>query len=133
VVVADGGAVVAHAAVVRRELHVDGRAIDTGYVEGVGTAPDRRGEGLGTLALREVDALIRRHHHLGALSTGEHGFYERLGWERWCGPTSVRTADGALVRTPDEDDGIMVLRFGPSAAVDLDAPLSCEARRGDDW
>jgi aminoglycoside 2'-N-acetyltransferase I len=131
-VVTDGGAVVAHAAVVGRELHVDGRAVDTGYVEGVGTAPARQGEGLGTLAMREIGDLIRRHHHLGALATSAHGFYERLGWERWRGPTFVRTG-GALVRTPDEDDGIMVLRFGPSSTVDLGAALSCEARRGDDW
>ncbi len=131
-VVTDGGAVVAHAAVVGRELHVDGRPIDTGYVEGVGTAPAHQGEGLGTLAMREIGDLIRRHHDLGALATSAHGFYERLGWERWRGPTFVRT-DGGLVRTPDEDDGIMVLRFGPTAAVDLGAALSCEARRGDDW
>ena len=131
-VVTDGGAVVAHASVVPRELHVDGRPVDTGYVEGVGTAPARQGEGLGTLAMREIDDLIRRHHGLGALATSAHGFYERLGWERWRGPTSVRR-EGELVRTPDEDDGIMVLRFGPSAAADLGAPLSCEARRGDDW
>jgi aminoglycoside 2'-N-acetyltransferase I len=132
VVVTDGSDVVSHAAVVRRELHVDGRPVDTGYVEGVGTAPARQGEGLGTLAMREIDALIRRHHDLGALSTGEHGFYGRLGWERWRGPTYVRR-NGAPVRTPGEDDGIMVLRIGPTAGVDLGAPLSCEARRGDDW
>jgi aminoglycoside 2'-N-acetyltransferase I len=132
VVVTDGGAVVAHAAVVPRELHVDVRPVDTGYVEGVGTAPGRQREGLGTLAMREIDVLIRRHHDLGALSTSAHGFYERLGWDRWRGPTFVRTDDG-VVRTPDEDDGIMVLRFGPSTGVDLGAPLSCEARRGDDW
>jgi hypothetical protein len=44
----------------------------------------------------------------------------------------VRCGDD-LVRTPDEDAGIMVLRFGPSAGVDLAAPISCEARTGDDW
>ena len=37
------------------------------------------------------------------------------------------------VRTPDDDDGIMVLRFGPSASIDLTAPISCDARSGDDW
>ncbi len=132
VLVSDGGTLVAHASVVPRELHVGGRPVRAGYVEAVATAPARQGEGLGTLAMREVDLLIRRHHDLGALSTGAHRFYERLGWERWRGPTYVRR-DGALVRTADEDDGIMVLRFGPTAGVDLGAPLSCEARRGDDW
>jgi aminoglycoside 2'-N-acetyltransferase I len=132
VLVTDGGSVVAHAAVVPRELHVDGRPVDAGYVEAVATAPARQGQGLGTLALREVDRLLRRHHELGALSTGAHRFYERLGWERWRGPTFVRVGDD-VVRTPDEDDGIMVLRYGPTATLDLTAALSCGAREGDDW
>lgn len=132
VVVDEGGVVVAHAAAVRRVLHVGDRAVATGYVEGVGTAPGRQGQGLGSLAMRELAGVIRRHHEMGALATGEHGFYERLGWERWRGPTWVR--DGpALRRTEEDDDGLMVLRFGPSAGVDLTAPLSCEARAGDDW
>jgi aminoglycoside 2'-N-acetyltransferase I len=132
VLVTDGGALVAHAAVVPRDLRVDGRPVDAGYVEAVATAPARQGEGLGTLAMREVDRLLREHHHLGVLSTGAHAFYGRLGWERWWGPTFVRHGD-ELVRTPEEDDGIMVLRFGPSRTMDLAAPISCEARSGDDW
>lgn len=52
-------------------------------------------------------------------------------WERWQGPTFAR--DGAeLIRT-EEDEGVMVLRFGPSESIDLRAPISCEARAGDDW
>jgi hypothetical protein len=38
---------------------------------------------------------------------------------------------GRLIRTPDEDAGIMVLR--PDFGVDLDGPIVCEQRRGDDW
>jgi hypothetical protein len=37
------------------------------------------------------------------------------------------------VRTPEEDGGIMVLRFGATATLDLTAAISCEARAGDDW
>jgi aminoglycoside 2'-N-acetyltransferase I len=132
VVVTDGGAVVAHAAVVPRDLHVDGHPVDAGYVEAVATAPARRREGFGTRVMEAAGDVVRRHHGIGALSTGAHAFYERLGWERWRGPTFVRRGHD-LVRTPEEDDGIMVLRFGPSAGVDLTAPLSCEARTGDDW
>jgi aminoglycoside 2'-N-acetyltransferase I len=132
VLVTDGGTVVAHAAVVPRELQVDGRAVAAGYVEAVATTPGRQGEGLGTLAMTEAGRLVHRHHELGALSTGAHRFYERLGWERWQGPTFVRRGD-ALVRTPEEDDGIMVLRFGATATLDVAASLSCEARAGDDW
>jgi aminoglycoside 2'-N-acetyltransferase I len=132
VLVTDAGTLVAHAAVVPRELHVDGRALDAGYVEAVATVPARHGEGLGTLAMVGVGAVLRRHHQLGVLSTGEPAFYERLGWERWRGPTFVRRG-GELVRTPDEDDGIMVLRLGATSQVDLGAAISCEARSGDDW
>jgi aminoglycoside 2'-N-acetyltransferase I len=35
------GLVVAHASVVERELHVDGRPVRTGHVGAVETAPDR--------------------------------------------------------------------------------------------
>lgn len=127
------GAIVAHAAVVRRDLHVDGRPWRTGFVEAVATAPDRRREGLGSLLLTEVAGIIRCEYELGALSTEVHGFYDSLGWKRWKGPTFVRRFGGVEDRSADDDDGVMVLRFGPSAGVDLQAPISCEERTGDDW
>ena len=127
-VVTDGGVVVAHAAVVDRTLHSAGRAWRTGYVEGVATAPDRQGEGLGTVAMQEINQIIRRDHELGALGTGEWHFYEQVGWERWQGRTFVGDE-----RTPEDDDGVMVLRFGPSAGLDLAGDIACEARPGDVW
>jgi aminoglycoside 2'-N-acetyltransferase I len=82
--------------------------------------------------LRDLTTVLRREFEMGALSTSRHAFYERLGWERWQGPTFVR--DGAeTIRTEAEDDGVMVLRFGPSARVDVTAPIACERRCGDDW
>ena len=132
VVVEDGGAVVGHAAVVPRTIEVAGRSLRTGYVEAVATEPARQREGLGRRVMAEVAEIVRDDFELGALSTGRHRFYEGLGWERWRGPTSVRHGPAA-VRTPDEDDGVMVLRVGPSRDLDLRAPISCEARRGDDW
>jgi aminoglycoside 2'-N-acetyltransferase I len=131
-VVMDGQRVVAHASVILRELTIGDRKVAAGYVEGVGTDPAARGAGHGTRAMNEIAKIIRREFELGALSTDAHRFYERLGWERWRGPTFVRSATG-LTRTEDEDEGIMVLRFGPSASVDLTAPISCEERSGDDW
>lgn len=121
-----------HAAVVARELHVGSVAVNAGYVEAVATDPQLHGHGLGTLAMLGADEVLRREFDMGALSTGAHAFYERLGWERWRGPTYVRRPDGHLVRTPDEDDGIMALRFG-SMRWDLSMPISCEPRPGDDW
>ena len=112
------GAVVSHAAVVERTLEVDGRPYRTGYVEAMATAPAQQGAGLGSLLMVEAAAVIRAGFDLGALATGRHAFYERLGWERWRGPTYVRTASG-LVRTEAEDDSILVLRHGATAGLDL--------------
>jgi aminoglycoside 2'-N-acetyltransferase I len=132
VIVLEDGVVVAHAAAVPRRLHVGERPVPSGYVEGVATAVARQRRGLGSLVMKHLAAVIHGNFEMGALSTDAPGFYARLGWEGWRGPTFVR--QGAdTVRTEDEDDGVMVLRFGPSAAIDLHASLACEARPGDDW
>jgi aminoglycoside 2'-N-acetyltransferase I len=132
VVITDGGEIVSHAAVVARELDVGDRRYRVGYLEGVATLPARQRQGFGSLAVDEVSKVLRKSFDMGALSSSQQGFYAQLGWERWQGPTFVRSA-AATVRSEEEDDGIMVLRFGLSAGVDLTDPLSCEARAGDDW
>lgn len=132
VIVRADGVLVAHAAVVPRRLQVADRNFNAGYLESVATRPGREGEGWGSSAVEAAMAGLRKRYGLGALSTGRHSFYERLGWERWQGPTFVQRGPD-LVRTPDEDDGIMVLRFGPSADVDGSAALTCDAREGDAW
>jgi aminoglycoside 2'-N-acetyltransferase I len=132
VVVDLDGEIVTHASVVERELQAAGLPLRTGYVEAVATTPGRQGEGLGTLAMREVNAIIRDRFELGALGTGSHHFYERLGWLTWQGPTYVRTSDG-LERTPDEDGGILILETPASPPLDIRAPLSCGWRPGDVW
>ncbi len=126
------GAIVAHASVVERELHVGGRPVRTGYVEAVATAPAHQGAGFGSLVMADVTAYIRERFELGALGTGRHRFYERLGWRTWTGETSVRTGDGAR-RTPDEDGYILVLTTPTSPPVDPADPISCEWRSGDVW
>ena len=126
------GRIVAHASVVERELHVGGRPLRTGYVEAVATDPTLQGKGLGTEVMREVSSYIRERFELGALGTGSHHFYERLGWLTWRGPTSVRTADGTH-RTPDEDGYILVLPTPSSPSLDLDAAISTDWRPGDAW
>jgi aminoglycoside 2'-N-acetyltransferase I len=131
-VATDGGAVVAHAAVVPRVLELAGRPLRTGYVEGVGTATTHRRTGLGSRVMTEIGTVIRAEYELGALGTDAFDFYAELGWERWRGPTYVRRG-AETIRTPEVDDAIMVLRVGASRDADLTAPLSCEARDGDDW
>jgi len=125
-------AVVAHAAVVERELHIDGRPLRTGYVEAVATRRDVQRRGLGTRLMEVVTADIRSRFELGALSTGAAGFYARLGWETWQGPSAVRTGD-ALRRTPDDDGSVMVLRTPSTPSIDLAGTISCPWRAGDVW
>lgn len=126
------GKILAHASVVQRELHLDGRPVRTGYVEAVATDPGQQGRGLGTRVMREVTSYVRERFELGALGTGSHHFYERLGWLAWRGPTLVRTEDGTQ-RTPGEDGYILVLPTPSSPELDLRAPMSCEWRPGDVW
>lgn len=122
----------AHAAVVPRVLEIGGRRFRSGYVEGVATMPARRGQGLGTLVMAGLVPVLHAEFDVGVLSTGLPRFFQRLGWERWRGPSFV-WRDGELIRTEEEDDGLMALRFGPSLDLDLAASITCEARRGDDW
>ena len=126
------GVIVSHAAVVERALHVGGVPLRTGYLEAVGTHPAFQRQGLGTAVIRAAGDHIRDTYQLGALGTGEHGFYERLGWETWRGRAYVRTADGTE-RTPDEEGYIMVLRTPTSPDLDLEASISCDWRPGDVW
>lgn len=130
----EDGEAVAHAAVVARTLVAGGRPLRTGYVEGVATRPDRRRQGHAVLVMREANRVIRQDYQLGALSDGSgiQGFYQRLGWEHWQGPTFVAAAAGPL-RTADDDDSVMVLRTPTTGDLDLAAPLICDWRPGDVW
>jgi aminoglycoside 2'-N-acetyltransferase I len=126
------GAIVSHAAVVPRILESGGRALRTGYVEGVATDPRHERRGLGSAVMREVGEAIAASYELGALSTASPGFYERLGWRRWTGPTFVRSPDG-LVPTPDDDGGILYLPTSRTPLLDDTLPISCDWRPGDVW
>ena len=132
VVAESDGRIVAHGSVVPREIHIGGRPLAAGYVEAVATDPGLQRTGLGTGVMREAGAIIREDYELGVLGTGEHAFYERLGWRTWRGPSSVRTPGGDRP-TPDEDGYIMVLATPSTPPLDPDAPISCDWRPGDVW
>lgn len=127
-----GGRVLAHASVVPRVIDVGERSLRAGYVEAVATAPHAQRAGHGSLVMAAVAGVIESHFEIGVLSTAEHGFYQRLGWERWQGPAFV-IGDDRRLRTEDEDDGIMALRVAASRDVPLTDPIACRARSGDDW
>jgi aminoglycoside 2'-N-acetyltransferase I len=131
----EGDEVVAHGAVVPRWLVAGERGLRSGYVEGVATREDRRGRGLGTMVMREVGRVVAEEgYELGALADGSRipGFYQRLGWETWRGPTFVAAPEGTE-RTAEDDGGILVLRTPASPELDLGDPLVCDWRAGDVW
>ncbi len=63
---------------------------------------------------------------------GAHAFYEHKGWERWQGRTFVDTAEGRRP-TPEDDDGVMILRTDRTGDLDANGDLVCDWRPGDVW
>ena len=84
--------------------------------------------------MAEVGRVVRREYELGALAdgTGIPGFYQRLGWETWLGPTFVEGSDGP-VRTEEDDGGVLVLRTPATAGLEVTGALVCDWRAGDVW
>jgi aminoglycoside 2'-N-acetyltransferase I len=126
------GEIVSHASVVERVIEISGRPLRTGYVEAVATVPDRHGRGHGSVVMEAATEHIRATFELGALGTGRHAFYERLGWETWRGPAFVRSPEG-LQRTAEDEGYILVLRTPTSPPFDRTEPISCDWRPGDVW
>jgi aminoglycoside 2'-N-acetyltransferase I len=110
----------------------DERVLRTGYLEAVATLPAFERRGIASRLVSVAAEAIRAEFELGALSTGVPDLYLRLGWERWRGPTFVRTPEG-LQRTAEDDDSIFVLRTPTTPPLMLTGPLVCEWRSGDVW
>lgn len=128
----ESDSLVGHASLVQRRLVHGGRALRTGYVEGVAVRADRRRRGIGAAMMAELERVVRAAYDLGALGASDEGaaFYASRGWELWRGPTSALTPDG-IRRTEQEDGCIYVLPA--RAALELDAELTCDWRDGDVW
>jgi aminoglycoside 2'-N-acetyltransferase I len=139
--VIDGeGGIVGHASVVPRHLVTASRSLSTGYVEAVATLPRHQGRGFASAIMREVTESLKERYELGALDTGIPSFYERFGWRRWTGPTSVLPPPGTRwalgsgpIPTPEEDDAVMVRITPSSPRLDLNGGISCDWREGDVW
>ena len=128
----DGPELVGHASLIQRRLLHRGRALRTGYVEGVGVRCDHRRRGHGAAMMAALEQVARGAYELGALGATDEGaaFYAGRGWLRWRGPTRALTPTG-IVRTEEEDDAIFVLPF--SAPLDVASELTCDWRDGDLW
>ena len=128
----EDGVLIGHASVIQRRLWLGGRALRTGYVEGVGVRADRRRRGVGAALMEPLEHVIRRAYDLGALGSTDMamGFYAARGWQRWQGPSSALTPRG-IARTPDDDGGIYVLPV--SVQLDLTAAIAADWRDADVW
>lgn len=123
------GKLVSHALWITRWLQCgNSPLLRTAYVEAVATDPLYQGKGFASGVMRELQANIL-DYELGCLSPANYSLYERLGWELWRGPVSIRTNKG-LVSTPYE---VMVLHLQRTPTLDLDGPISAEWRPGELW
>jgi aminoglycoside 2'-N-acetyltransferase I len=132
VVLSDGDQLLSHAAVVPRTMVAGGRPLSVGYVEALATRPRWQKQGYGTEVMQAVRALIASDFEMGALATGNHGFYERLDWEPWRGPTYAQSPTGRM-RTSESDGNVMILRTYRTFDLPTHTPLICEWRPGKVW
>ncbi len=128
----EGRDLIAHGSVVMRRLLHEGRAMRTGYVEGVAVRPDRRRRGHGAALMAALERVIRGAYELGALgATDEAGtFYASRGWQLWTGTASVIAPTG-IRRTEEEEGCIYVLSL--NARLTPHGDLACDWRTGDVW
>lgn len=123
---------IAHGSVVQRQLLHGGRALRTGYVEGVAVRADRRRRGHAGTLMQALERIIQGAYELGALGSTEEAapLYASRGWQLWRGPTAALTPSG-IRRTQQEDGSIYVRAL--AYPLDLDGELTCDWREGDVW
>jgi aminoglycoside 2'-N-acetyltransferase I len=128
----EDGELIGHGSVIQRRLLYGGRALRTGYVEGVAVRAGRRRQGHGGAVMAALERVIRSAYQLGALGASPEGglLYASRGWQLWRGPSSALTPDG-IRRTADKDGIIYVLPV--SVPLDVSAGLTCDWRPGSVW
>jgi aminoglycoside 2'-N-acetyltransferase I len=125
------GLLVSHALWVTRYVQVGTRPVlKTAYVEAVATEKAYRNRGFATAIMKRLACEIQ-DYDLAALSPFSAAYYQRLGWELWQGPLSIRTENG-LLPSPTEEQ-VMILRLAGTPDLDLSAPISVEWREGEVW
>jgi aminoglycoside 2'-N-acetyltransferase I len=127
----EGDVLVAHACWADRWIQPEGLPpLRTAYVDAVATQPARQGRGIGAAVMERL-AREAAGYQLQALSTDSAaGFYERLGWERWQGPTAGRTPEGLR---PTPDVVVLIRRTATTPTLDLTARLIADDRGGQPW
>ncbi len=128
----EGPELIGHGSVVMRRLLHGGRALRTGYVEGVAVRADRRRRGHGAALMAALEGVIRGAYEIGALSASARArdFYAARGWQLWSGTVSVIAPTG-IERIEEEEGSIYLLPVSARLAPDRD--LACDWREGDVW
>jgi aminoglycoside 2'-N-acetyltransferase I len=125
----EDGELIGHGSVVQRRMVHAGRAMRTGYIEGVAVRADRRRQGHGARLMASLERIVRSAYDLGASPDGAR-LYASRGWRRWRGPSSAMTPDGVRP-TPGSDGHIYVLPV--SVPVDVSGELLCDFRPASLW
>jgi aminoglycoside 2'-N-acetyltransferase I len=120
----------AHACIDWLPMMIGERLVHTGYLEAVATRADSRRQGFASQVVEAAQREIVANAEIGFLATGEHSFYERLGWIRWRGATWVTERDGSVTRTPAEDAGIMAFML-PTTPAWIQPTMSIRRPRRD--
>jgi aminoglycoside 2'-N-acetyltransferase I len=128
----EGTELIGHGSLVQRRLLHGGRALRTGYVEGVGVRADRRGRGYGSARMDALERVLRGAFEIGALAASDEAgsFYAGRAWKLWQGPSLALTPIG-IKRTEEEVGCIYVLPV--RAELDHSGELACDWRDGDVW
>jgi len=84
--------IVAHIRTINREMRFGSLTLPMAYVSDLGTAPEYRGRGCGSVLLEEAETRVHRDGALfGLLRTNAPQFYQKRGW-LICGHDSYSTA-----------------------------------------
>jgi aminoglycoside 2'-N-acetyltransferase I len=128
----EDGEPVGHASVVQRRLLHGGRALRTGYVEGVGVRREAQRRGHASALMEAIERVIRGAYEVGALSASDAAIplYAGRGWLPWEGETYV-LAPAGRVRTPEDDDSVHVLEL--ARPLDRAGEIACDWRDGAVW
>lgn len=122
---------VAHGAVVERLMRINSVEMQVGYVEGVAVSPEHWHKGFGSLLMSEITSFCKSKLIISMLSTDEHLFYSKHGWQRFDGESYV-LVDEIEVRSEDEDAGLMYL-LGLNEGIQAPRKAVCSSRDGDAW
>ena len=116
---------------IARTITIAGTPYRVGYVEGVAVAPARQGQGIGAQIMHQITDMAQRDFVVAMLSTGEHDFYAKFGWQRFVSESFVDN-HGTISRTAAEDEGLMLI----TPLGHLNQPgvaWVCDWRTGDVW